>query len=70
MKMGKLKQRGKNGTDLEVKIMKIHHIERDALPYRVSFMYPPTKKNNYQYSTILSIHFSLLNTLRNFEFIY
>ena len=55
MKMGKLKQRDKNGTDLEVKVMKINHTESEALPYRVFFMYPPTRKNNYQYSTILSI---------------
>lgn len=35
--------------------MKINHTESEALPYRVFFMYPPTRKNNYQYSTILSI---------------
>ena len=69
MKIRKLKQRGKNEADLEVKILKIYHIESDTLSYRLYFMCPPTKKNNYQYPTMLSVHFPLSNTLRNFEFV-
>ena len=33
-------------------------------------MYPPTKKNNDQYLTMLSFQFPLLSTLKNLEFIY
>ena len=33
-------------------------------------MYPPSKKNNYHYPTMLSVPFPLLSILRNFEFVY
>ena len=40
------------------------------LPFRLSFMHPPTKKNNDQYPTMLSFQLPLMNTLRNLEFVY
>ena len=33
-------------------------------------MYPPAKKNNNEYPTMLSRHAILSNTLRNLEFVY
>ena len=36
--------------------------------FRLSFMYPPTKKNNDQYPTMLFLQLLLSNTLRNLEF--
>ena len=33
-------------------------------------MYPPTKKNNDKYPTMLSFQLPLLNTLRDLEFVY
>ena len=33
-------------------------------------MYPPTKKNNDQYPTMLSLQLSMLNTLRSLKFEY
>ena len=48
----------KNGTGLNttlrVKILKIYHTS-----FRLSLMYPPTKKNNDQYLTSLSLYNSL-----------
>ena len=41
-----------------------------TLPFRLSFMYPPSKKNNDQYLTMLYLQLPLSNTLRNFEFVY
>ena len=36
----------------------------------MSVIYPPTKKNNHQYPTKLSLQLPLLNKLRNLEFVY
>ena len=40
------------------------------MQFRLSFMFPPTKKNNIQHPTMLSLQLPLSNTLRSLEFVY
>ena len=40
------------------------------LPYRLSFLYPPTKKNNDQYPIMLSLQLPFSDTLRNLGSVY
>ena len=47
-------------TALDVKILKIYY----------TTLHPPTKKNNNQYPTMLSLQLPLSNTLRNLKFVY
>ena len=40
------------------------------MQFRLSLMFPPTKKNNIQHPTMLSLQLPLSNTLRSLEFVY